>query len=52
MVGYYNGEYITLTPEQEQELLSNVPTPVVTTGERIQALEQAVAELSMVNMEV
>lgn len=47
---YKEGEYIDLTPEEEQELLSNTVQPQITMENRVSAIETAIADLAIQQM--
>lgn len=51
---YQEGEYVDLTPEEEQELLSNTVQPQITIENRVAAIETAIADLAIqqMNLEV
>ncbi len=49
---YQEGEYVDLTPEEEQELLSNTVQPQITMENRVSAIETAIADLAIQQMEV
>lgn len=52
MKGYINGELVELTEEQEAKLRENVVKPTATVETRISAIETAIADLAIQQMEV
>lgn len=52
MKGYIDGELVEFTEEQEAELRKNVVKPTANIETRVSAIETAIADLAIQQMEV
>lgn len=52
MKGYIDGELVEFTEEQEEKLRENVIQPTATIETRVVAIETAIADLALQQMEV